>query len=200
MGVSDVTFEKVDLPQEIDEAAREASPTRVSAGAIVSTARPRQWAKNVLVFGAPATGGVLTDPAALASIIAAFIAFCLVASGVYFFNDIADASTDRLHPTKRFRSIAAGQMSRSLAAALGALLVAVGLAVAVWGGGLGLLGVLAGYVGLSVAYMLVLRDIALIDLAAISGGFLLRAVAGGVATDVPLSMFGKWKISFMTDG
>jgi len=58
-----------------------------------------------------------------------------------------------------------------------------------WGGGPGLLGVLAGYVGLSVAYTLVLRDIALIDLAAISGGFLLRAVAGGVAADVPLSMW-----------
>ncbi len=184
-----MSFEKVDLPRNIDEPAREASPTRASAGAIVSTARPRQWAKNVLVFGAPATAGVLTDPAALASTIAAFIAFCLVASGVYFFNDVVDASTDRLHPTKRFRPVAAGQMSRSLAAALGALLIAVGLAIGVWGGGLSLLGVLAGYVGLSIAYMLVLRDIALIDLAAISGGFLLRAVAGGVAADVPLSMW-----------
>lgn len=185
-----MSFEKVDLPRSIDEpATRGTWPARVSAGAIVSTARPRQWVKNVLVFGAPATGGVLTEPAALGSTIAAFIAFCLVASGVYFFNDIADASTDRLHPTKRFRPIARGQMSNPLAATLGALLIAVGLAVGAWGGGLGLLGVLAGYVGLSVAYMLVLRDIALIDLAAISGGFLLRAVAGGVATGVPLSMW-----------
>jgi decaprenyl-phosphate phosphoribosyltransferase len=185
-----VSFEKVDLPRNLDDpGTAETWPARVSAGAIVSTARPRQWAKNVLVFGAPATGGVLTEPAALTSTVAAFIAFCLVASGVYFVNDIADASTDRLHPTKRFRPVAAGQMSNPMAATLGALLISVGLAVGAWGGGLGLLAVLTGYVGLAVAYMLVLRDIALIDLAAISGGFLLRAVAGGVASGVPLSMW-----------
>jgi decaprenyl-phosphate phosphoribosyltransferase len=186
-----VSFDKVDLPRNLDDhpGTAETWPARVSAGAIVSSARPRQWAKNVLVFGAPATGGILTEPAALTSTVAAFIAFCLVASGVYFFNDIADASTDRLHPTKRFRPIAAGQMSNPMAATLGALLIAIGLTVGAWGGGLGLLAVLTGYVGLAVAYMLVLRDIALIDLAAISGGFLLRAVAGGVASEVPLSMW-----------
>ena len=185
-----MSFEKVDLPRSIEgPGTRKARPARVSAGAILSSARPRQWAKNVLVFGAPATGGVLTEVSVLTSTIAAFIAFCLVASGVYFFNDIADASTDRLHPTKRFRPVAAGRMSSSIAATLGVFLIAIGFAVGVWGGGLGLLAVLTGYMALAVAYMLVLRDIALIDLAAISGGFLLRAVAGGVASGVPLSMW-----------
>jgi decaprenyl-phosphate phosphoribosyltransferase len=185
-----VSFEKIDLPRNLDEpGTHETGPPRVFAGAIVSTARPRQWTKNVLVFGAPATGGVLTEPAALASTIAAFIAFCLVASGVYFFNDIVDASTDRKHPAKRFRPVAAGRISGQTAATFGALLVSVGLAVGMWGGGPDLLGVLTAYLGLAVAYMFVLRDIALIDLAAISGGFLLRAVAGGAASGVPLSMW-----------
>jgi decaprenyl-phosphate phosphoribosyltransferase len=158
-------------------------------GDILSTARPRQWAKNVLVFGAPATGGVLLETDALLSAVAAFVAFCLVASGVYFVNDVVDASADLQHPTKRFRPIAAGLISRRMAVTVGAVFIAVGLAVGVWGGGLPLLGVLAGYVGLFLVYTFVLRNIALLDIAGIAGGFLLRAVAGGVATGVPLSMW-----------
>jgi decaprenyl-phosphate phosphoribosyltransferase len=143
----------------------------------------------VLVFGAPATGGVLLETDALLSAIAAFVAFCLVASGVYFVNDVVDASADLQHPTKRFRPIAAGLISRGTAVTVGAVFIAVGLAVGVWGGGLPLLGVLAGYVGLFLVYTFVLRNIALLDIAGIAGGFLLRAVAGGVATGVPLSMW-----------
>jgi decaprenyl-phosphate phosphoribosyltransferase len=156
---------------------------------ILSTARPRQWAKNVLVFGAPATGGVLLETDALRAAVAAFVAFCLVASGVYFVNDVVDASADLQHPTKRFRPIAAGLISRGTAVTVGGVCIAVGLAVGAWGGGLPLLGVLAGYVGLFLVYTFVLRNIALLDLAGIAGGFLLRAVAGGVATGVPLSMW-----------
>jgi decaprenyl-phosphate phosphoribosyltransferase len=156
---------------------------------IVSTARPRQWAKNVLVFGAPATGGVLLERDALVSAVAAFVAFCLVASGVYFLNDVVDASADLQHPTKRFRPIASGLISRRLALTVSAALVIAGLGVGLVGGGLPLLAVLAGYVGLFLVYQFVLRDIAMLDLAGIAGGFLLRAVAGGVATGVPLSMW-----------
>jgi decaprenyl-phosphate phosphoribosyltransferase len=156
---------------------------------IVSTARPRQWAKNVLVFGAPATGGVLLERDALVAAVAAFVAFCLVASGVYFLNDVVDAPADLQHPTKRFRPIASGLISPRLALILSAALVIAGLGVGLVGGGLPLLAVLAGYVGLFLVYQFVLRDIAMLDLAGIAGGFLLRAVAGGVATGVPLSMW-----------
>jgi decaprenyl-phosphate phosphoribosyltransferase len=156
---------------------------------IVSTARPRQWAKNVLVFGAPATGGVLLERDALVSAVAAFVAFCLVASGVYFLNDVVDAPADLQHPTKRFRPIASGLISPRLALILSAALVIAGLGVGLLGGGLPLLAVLAGYVGLFLVYQFVLRDIAMLDIAGIAGGFLLRAVAGGVATGVPLSMW-----------
>jgi decaprenyl-phosphate phosphoribosyltransferase len=157
--------------------------------AVVVAARPRQWTKNILVFGAPATGGVLFEPGVLSSAFAAFIAFCLVASGIYFINDVVDVEVDRQHPTKRLRPIASGLISRQLALALASIFVVAGLAVGLWGAGAPLVGVLLAYVALCVAYTFVLRDMALLDLAAIAGGFLLRAVAGGVATDVPLSMW-----------
>lgn len=157
--------------------------------AILSTARPRQWAKNVLVFGAPATGGVLLEPAPLLSAVAAFFAFCLVASGVYFMNDVADAASDLQHPTKRLRPVASGLLSHRLAVAIGSALIVAGMAIGLLGAGPPLLGVLAGYVALFFAYTFILRNIALLDLAAVAAGFLLRAVAGGVATDVPLSMW-----------
>jgi decaprenyl-phosphate phosphoribosyltransferase len=189
-----VSFQKAhraDPSQLVDELGvpSEAGATGTLAGAILTTARPRQWAKNVLVFGAPATGSVLFEPAALASTIAALIAFCLVASSAYIVNDLVDAAADRRHPTKRHRPIAAGRISRPLAGVIGAAFLVVGLAVAAWGGGVGLLAVLTGYLGLSVAYTFALRGIALLDLAGIAGGFLLRAVAGGVAAEVPLSMW-----------
>jgi len=186
------------LPLDVDESPSRVHVLGVATGesrrtgltrAILSTARPRQWAKNVLVFGAPATGGVLLEPVPLLSAVAAFIAFCLVASGVYFFNDLVDVSADLQHPVKRLRPIASGLISRRLVVAIGSTLIAAGLGVGLGGGGAALLGVLAGYVGLSFVYSFFLRSIALLDLAAIAGGFLLRAVAGGVATDVPLSMW-----------
>lgn len=156
---------------------------------IAMTARPRQWAKNLLVFAAPATGSALADPAGVLATVAAFAAFCLVASGVYCFNDVIDAAGDRRHPIKRRRPVAAGAISVRSATLAGTTFVILGLAVAAVGGGAPLVGVLAGYLGLSVAYMVVLRGVALLDLAAIAGGFLLRAVGGGVAADVELSMW-----------
>jgi decaprenyl-phosphate phosphoribosyltransferase len=169
-------------------AAGRPSWTRV-ARALVVTARPRQWAKNVLVFGAPATGGVLSQPSALLAASGAFVAFCLVASGVYFINDLADAKADLRHPAKRLRPIASGAVSRRLAVMSASVLIIAGLAVSGLTAGWPLVAVVGGYVVLSFAYTFELRSIALLDLGAIAGGFLLRAVAGGVACDVPLSMW-----------
>jgi decaprenyl-phosphate phosphoribosyltransferase len=155
--------------------------------ALLVTARPRQWAKNLLVFGAPITGHALLQPGPLARATLTFVAFCLVSSGMYYVNDIVDRRMDRAHPRKRFRPIAAGQLGVRLALAVAAVLVVGGLTVAVWGGGPEVGAVVAVYVALTLAYTFVLRDIVLVDLAAVAGGFVLRAVAGGVAVDVPLS-------------
>lgn len=189
-GALHVTSQQTDRPADVPllEAAHTDRRGGILRG-IAVTARPRQWAKNLLVFAAPATGSALTDPAALLATVAAFAAFCLVASGVYCLNDVIDAKEDRRHPVKRDRPIAAGAISVRTASLAGTIFVILGLAVAAVGGGAPLVGVLAAYLGLSVAYMVVLRGVALLDIAAIAGGFLLRAVGGGVAADVELSMW-----------
>jgi decaprenyl-phosphate phosphoribosyltransferase len=155
--------------------------------AVVRTARPKQWCKNVLVFAAPASAGVLTEAGQLWRTCVAFVAFCLAASGTYFLNDALDAEADREHPTKRLRPVAAGTLSVTAARAIGITLVIAGIAVAAPVNGGKLAGVVAGYVALTISYSLWLKHEPVIDLAAVAAGFVLRAVAGGVATNVGLS-------------
>lgn len=164
---------------------------RPSAGVtlrgLVRVARPRQWIKNILVFAAPGAAGVLTHGHVAALAAGAFGVFTLAAAGTYFVNDTMDAAADRLHPTKRLRPVAAGQVPAALAAAVGAVLLAlaVGLGYALAGAHLAV--VIAVYVGISVAYSLRLKHEPVIDLACVASGFILRAIAGGVATGVRLS-------------
>lgn len=154
---------------------------------VLVAARPRQWVKNLLVFGAPATGGVLTQPEALASAGLAFLAFCLASSGMYLVNDVVDMQEDRAHPVKQRRPVASGIVSAKTAVVVGVSSALLSLVVALEGGGPPLVGVVGGYIALVLTYTFILREIALLDLAAIAGGFLLRAIAGGVATGVALS-------------
>ena len=170
-----------DRPSE----ARPAPPPPLAA-ALVRAARPRQWVKNLLVFAAPAAGGVLGHADVVWSALGAFLAFCLVSSATYMLNDLVDAEADRMHPVKRFRPIAAGHVSpRSAGVGIGVLLVA-GLAVAFavsWQ--LGLL--LAGYKALTTAYTFRLKHTPTVDIVVVAGGFMVRAVAGGLATGIVLS-------------
>jgi decaprenyl-phosphate phosphoribosyltransferase len=173
-------------PDPARQAPRDRRP-RSLARSLIVTARPRQWAKNVLVFGAPAVGGVLLVPDRLVKAVLAFIAFCLASSGMYYVNDIVDRQVDRQHWRKRLRPLPAGQLGMRLAAAVAVLLVAGGLALASWAGGWRLSAVLLGYVVLAAAYTFWLRGLVLLDVAAVAGLFVLRAAAGGVAVAVPLS-------------
>ncbi len=154
---------------------------------LLRLARPRQWIKNVLVFVAPAAAGVLFHRTVLLHAVATFALFCVAASGTYFLNDAIDADADRRHPTKRRRPIAAGYVSVPLAVGLGVamLAVSIGLAALLTDWHLSL--VIAIYVAVNVAYSLGLKNEPLLDLVAVSAGFVLRAVAGGVATGVALS-------------
>ena len=79
--------------------------------ALIRTARPKQWMKNVLVFAAPGAAGVLDEPRQLGLTCLAFVAMCLASSGTYYWNDALDIESDREHPTKRFRPIASGAVS-----------------------------------------------------------------------------------------
>ena len=113
-------------------------------------------------------------------------AFCLLASGLYAINDVHDAPEDRGHPVKRLRPVAAGELMPTEALLLGGALIAAGLAACYAVRPL-LAAVGLGYVALTLSYTMVWRRIALLDVAAIAGGFVLRALAGGVAAPVTLS-------------
>lgn len=154
---------------------------------LLRTARPKQWTKNVLVFAAPAAAGVLDQRDAVIQTLVAFVAFCLAASGTYFFNDALDAHADRLHPTKQFRPVAAGHISERLAKVVSLILVLLAILVAlpVQDGELAL--VVAGYVALTLSYSAWLKHEPVIDLGVVAAGFVIRAIAGGVATGVHIS-------------
>ena len=140
----------------------------------------------MLILAAPAAAGVLDEGAVLVSVLLAFVSFCLVAAGTYLLNDARDAEADRHHPAKSGRPIAAGEVPLGLAVALGVVLLVAGLATAALEG-LDLLGLMAGYVALTSAYTMWLKHVPVLDLAIVASGFIIRAVAGGLAADVPLS-------------
>jgi decaprenyl-phosphate phosphoribosyltransferase len=167
----------------------DASPTRTPSTlkAIVKTARPKQWTKNVLVFAAPAAAGVLDERDALLQTLVAFVGFCLAASGTYFLNDANDADADRRHPTKRHRPIAAGNLDVRTARIIAVMLILAALAITAPINDFKLTGVVAGYVLVTVSYTTWLKYEPVIDLAAVAAGFVLRAIAGGAATGVRLS-------------
>lgn len=165
--------------------------------ALLRAARPRQWVKNLLLFAAPAAAGALADPVTFARVAAAAGIFCLAASGVYYVNDALDAEADRLHPVKRHRPIAAGLIGVRAGLAIGVALLA----------GAVLLGALLGpwpfavsviaYVGLTAGYSLVAKHVAILDIVVVAAGFVVRAVAGGLAADVPLT---EWFLLVTTFG
>jgi decaprenyl-phosphate phosphoribosyltransferase len=155
--------------------------------AIIRTARPKQWTKNVLVFAAPAAAGVLNERDALLQTLVAFVGFCFAASGTYFLNDANDAEVDRLHPTKRLRPIAAGDLDVRTARMIAVVLILISFAITAPINDFKLTGVIAGYVLVTISYTTWLKYEPVIDLAAVAAGFVFRAIAGGVATGVRLS-------------
>jgi len=176
-------------PRAPDASAGADTPVRgrgSSVRGLVRAARPRQWTKNVLVLAAPGAAGVLAEPEAALAVALAFVAFCLVASGTYLLNDARDLDADRRHPTKRHRPIAAGEISPRTAVVAGLGLLVCGLVVAA-AVRLELLAVVAGYLALTTAYTLSLRHVAVLDIVTVASFFIVRAVGGGVAVDVPLS-------------
>lgn len=162
-------------------------PSTSLARALLQTARPKQWVKNVLVFAAPGAAGVLDDASQLGRTIVALVALCLAASGTYFLNDALDFHADRTHPTKRHRPVAAGRVSTRLAVSMFVALELAALAIAapITRGELAL--VIGGYILLTVSYSVWLKHEPVVDIGAVAAGFVLRAIAGGVATDVEIS-------------
>jgi decaprenyl-phosphate phosphoribosyltransferase len=153
---------------------------------LVATARPRQWIKNVLVLAAPGAAGELIHPGVLVRSVATVGLFCVGAAGTYFVNDALDVRADRLHPTKRNRPIAAGRIPLRQAWVIGGamLLTSIGLSGLIRPQ---LADVTAAYVALTLSYSLWFKTQPVLDIAVVAAGFIVRAIAGGVATGVPLS-------------
>jgi decaprenyl-phosphate phosphoribosyltransferase len=163
-----------------------AAAARPRPGVVLRACRPRQWLKNVVVVLAPAAAGALTRPGVALEVCGALVAFCLLSSSTYLLNDVRDRASDRLHPRKRFRPIAAGELSPSRALRIAALLAIAGVAL-----GFAIrpaLGAVAiCYLTLTLSYSFVWRQVTIADIVMVAAGFLVRAAAGGVAANVRLS-------------
>ncbi|GAC00880.1 MULTISPECIES: decaprenyl-phosphate phosphoribosyltransferase [Gordonia] len=184
------------MSEEPIEHGKVAGPPKNLATGLIKAIRPRQWVKNVLVLAAPLAAGNITDASVLGSAAIAFVAFCLAASSIYLVNDAMDVESDRNHPTKRFRPIAAGVVPVPLAYGLAAVLLAASIGIsflANWQTAV----VIAIYLVIQLGYCFGLKNQAVIDICIVSSGFLLRAIAGGVAAEIVLS---QWFLLVMAFG
>jgi decaprenyl-phosphate phosphoribosyltransferase len=150
-------------------------------------ARPKQWTKNVLVFAAPGAAGQLGHLETIGHTFIAFVAFCLAASGTYYLNDAADVESDRRHPVKCKRPMAAGVFSATTGRIVGAGLLVSSIVIALLFTRWQLAVVVAVYVVNTTAYSIWLKHMPVYDILSVASGFLLRAVGGGAATGIALS-------------
>jgi decaprenyl-phosphate phosphoribosyltransferase len=165
-----------------------AAPDRGVARELVRATRPRQWVKNLLVAAAPLAAGELGDRDVLVATLLALVSFCLAASAVYLVNDTADREVDRLHPTKRLRPIASGALPVQVALTAAGLLAVAAVLVG-WLADPGLAALVAAYMVLQVLYAVWLKHEPVLDISVVAAGFLMRAVAGGIAADLLLSQW-----------
>lgn len=152
------------------------------------TMRPHQWVKNIFVLAPVVFAKDVFRLDLIVPAISAFAVFCLLASAVYTMNDLVDVEADRLHPVKRFRPIASGRVPVPWARVLVVALVIVSLAGAITLP-ISFAIVAASYFTLNIAYSFKLKKIAYLDVGCIAAGFVLRVVAGGFATRIPVSWY-----------
>lgn len=160
--------------------------------AIPGALRLHHWLKNLLVFTPLVAAHRFSDAAAWSDALVVFVVFCFCSSSVYLFNDWVDRASDREHPVKRLRPIAAGHLSRGAAFSMMVVLLAAGLVIAAAAGTHVLLAVVF-YCAVSVLYTLYIKRIILADVAVLVTLYLVRLVAGALATGVVLS---HWLIAF----
>jgi 4-hydroxybenzoate polyprenyltransferase len=154
--------------------------------AVAAALRPKQWTKNAIVFAALVFDLKLMHPDLFVTVCGAFVCFCLASSAIYLINDIQDIESDRMHPKKRYRPIASGRISVRAAWCVVCALLAISLPVSFALRPTFAL-IVAGYVLLMVAYSLVLKHLVIVDVFAISAGFVMRAAGGAVVIAVPIS-------------
>lgn len=169
-------------PAAVLELPRRRSPAHAAFVAM----RPRQWTKNLLLFAGIVFAARLGDPERWVDAVTAFVAYCAASSAAYLLNDVRDVASDRVHPVKRHRPIASGELAARSVLALAAGLALLAVALASTLGPLSLV-CLVAFVALQAAYSLWLKAFELVDVLAIAGLFVLRAAAGAIAVDVRIS-------------
>jgi 4-hydroxybenzoate polyprenyltransferase len=159
-----------------------------TATALVRAMRPGQWVKNLFVFAPILFANGWHKTGVLLRVSATFAIFCLLASSVYLINDVADAEADRLHPSKRTRPVASGELAAPLAIAVALLLAGSGIGWAYLGLGSRIVTLAGGvYLAVQVAYTYWLKRVVVVDVLCISSGFVLRLIAGADASFVQQS-------------
>jgi 4-hydroxybenzoate polyprenyltransferase len=188
-----ITSEQPTVPPDAGQAAADEPvvPRRSPLRAAIKTGRPHEWIKNVLVFAGLLFSGKLSQSHEVLEATITFVSFCLISSAGYFVNDLVDVELDRKHPKKRFRPIAAGELSEGTAKVIAPALAIVAIALAFgavnWEVGL----MVVGYGAAQVAYSLGLKQLVIIDVMTLVGLFILRVAAGASAVDAHAS---EWLI------
>jgi len=181
-----ITSEQPTIPSE-PAAGAPVVPRRSPLRAAIKTGRPQEWIKNVFVFAGLLFSGKFTHAHDVLEAVLTFVAFCAISSAGYYVNDLVDVELDRKHPKKRFRPLAAGELSKrtamTIAPALAAFAIALAFATVNWEVGL----MVVGYGVAQMAYSLGLKQIVIVDVMTLSGLFILRVAAGAVAVDAHAS-------------
>jgi 4-hydroxybenzoate polyprenyltransferase len=189
-----ITSEQPTVPvepaQSHEPETGEVVPRRSPLRAAIKTGRPKEWIKNVFVFAGLLFSGKFNQGHEVFEAFVTFVAFCLISSAGYYVNDLLDVELDRKHPKKRFRPLAARELSEGAAKAIAPALAVVAIAIAFtvnWQVGL----MVVGYGIAQVAYSLGLKQIVIIDVMVLAGLFILRVAAGASAVDAHAS---EWLI------
>jgi 4-hydroxybenzoate polyprenyltransferase len=182
-----ITSEQPTVPAEPTQPEMDpVVPRRSPLRAAIKTGRPKEWIKNVFVFAGLLFSGKFDQSHEVLEAVITFVSFCLISSAGYYVNDLIDVDLDRKHPKKRFRPIAAGELSEAAAKAIAPALAVVAIVLAFlvnWEVGL----MVVGYGVAQVAYSLGLKQIVIIDVMVLAGLFILRVAAGASAVDAQAS-------------
>jgi len=181
-----ITSEHPTIPAEATAESR-AAARRSPLRAAIKTGRPQEWIKNVFVFAGLLFSGKFNQPHDVLEAVLTFVAFCAISSAGYYVNDLVDIELDRKHPKKRFRPLAAGELSERAAMTIAPLLAAAAIAIAFaavnWQVGL----MVIGYGVAQLAYSFGLKQVVIVDVMTLAGLFILRVAAGASAVDAHAS-------------
>ena len=152
--------------------------------------RPTHWIKNLVLFAALVFDGKMFDPHYFSRAFAGFVMFCMLASSIYLLNDVADKERDRIHPQKRRRPVASGELSKTAAVATALIVAIIAIAISyqlnIWVGWLSTI-----YLLQNIAYSFHLKKLVIVDVFLIAAGFMLRVATGAALVDVEQGPLGS---------